>query len=76
MESSASCTDSSQERKTNAIRKERGNVLKITASMTEKQAEEKPATIAAILERCREFYGEPENEKAFQEWMKEKKKSR
>lgn len=25
-------------------------------------------TAAALLERCREFYRDPENEKAFQEW--------
>ena len=25
-------------------------------------------TAAALLERCREFYQDPENEKAFQEW--------
>ena len=26
------------------------------------------ATAAALLERCREFYQDPENEKAFLEW--------
>jgi len=26
------------------------------------------ATAAALLERCREFYQDPENEKAFREW--------
>lgn len=25
-------------------------------------------TAPALLERCREFYRDPENEKAFQEW--------
>ena len=25
-------------------------------------------TAAALLERCRQFYQDPENEKAFQEW--------
>ena len=25
-------------------------------------------TAGALLERCREFYQDPENEKAFQEW--------
>ena len=29
-------------------------------------------TAQALLERCREFYRNPENEKAFREWMKEK----
>ena len=39
--------------------------------ITVSQAEEKPnyqKTAAALLERCREFYQDPENEKAFQEW--------
>ena len=34
-------------------------------------AEEKPnyrRTAAALLERCREFYQDPENERAYQEW--------
>lgn len=29
-------------------------------------------TAPALLERCREFYRNQENEKAFREWMKEK----
>ena len=29
-------------------------------------------TAPALLERCREVYRDPENEKAFREWMKEK----
>ena len=29
-------------------------------------------TAAALLERCREFYQDPENEKAFQEWKARK----
>ena len=29
-------------------------------------------TAAALLERCREFYQDPENEKAYQEWKKER----
>ena len=28
---------------------------------------------AELLARCREFYEDPENEKAYQEWLKEKK---
>lgn len=28
---------------------------------------------AELLERCREFYQNPENERAFQEWMKSRK---
>ena len=41
--------------------------IKISA----RTAAEKPnyrRTAAALLERCREFYQDPENEKAFQEW--------
>ena len=40
-------------------------------------AEEKPKytkTAAALLERCREFYGNPENEKEFREWMERRKR--
>lgn len=29
---------------------------------------------AAVLERCRAFYEDPENERAFQEWKQEQKK--
>ena len=35
------------------------------------QAKEKPnyqKKAAELLKRCREFYQDPENEKAFQEW--------
>ena len=31
-------------------------------------------TAAELLAKCREFYQDPENEKAFQEWMKERSK--
>lgn len=40
------------------------------------RVKEKPkhgALAAELLERCRAFYEDPENEKAFQEWLKEKK---
>lgn len=40
-------------------------------------AEEKPdykKTAAALLERCREFYQDAENEQAFREWMKDRRK--
>ena len=43
------------------------NEMRITVS----QAEEKPnyqKTAAELLKRCREFYQDPENERAFQEW--------
>lgn len=38
-------------------------------------AAEKPnyrRTTAALLERCREFYQNPDNEKAFQEWKEQR----
>ena len=38
-------------------------------------AAEKPnyrRTAAVLLERCREFYQNPDNEKAFQEWKAQK----
>ena len=47
------------------------NDLKITA----RTAKEKPKykkTAAAMLERCREFYQDPENERAYQEWKARK----
>ena len=53
----------------NAHGKEDGSVSE--TRITVSQAEEKPnyqKTAAALLERCREFYQDPENEKAFQEW--------
>ena len=40
-----------------------------------KSCEEKPnykKTAAELLQRCREFYQDPENEKAFQEWKARK----
>ena len=39
--------------------------------ITVRQAEEKPnyqKKAPELLKRCREFYQDPENEKAFQEW--------
>ena len=36
----------------------------------EKAKPEKVA--AALLERCRQFYADPENEQAYQEWKKQK----
>lgn len=53
----------------NAHGKEDGGVSE--TRITVSQAAEKPnyqKTAAALLERCREFYQNPENEKAFQEW--------
>ena len=31
-------------------------------------------TARELLERCRQFYGDPENEKAFLEWKEQRKK--
>ena len=31
---------------------------------------------AELLERCREFYQDPENEKAFMKWMKSRKEAK
>ena len=59
----------------NAHGKEDGSVSE--TRITVSQAEEKPnyqKTAAALLERCREFYQDPENEKAFQEWKAGKDK--
>ena len=39
--------------------------------ITVRTAKETPKyrkTAAALLERCREFYQDPENERAYQEW--------
>ena len=41
--------------------------LRITAR-TVKEKPKYKKTAAALLARCREFYQDPENEKAFQEW--------
>ena len=30
-------------------------------------------TAGMVLDACRDFYKEPKNEKAFQEWMKQRK---
>lgn len=53
----------------NAHGKEDGGVSE--TRITVSQAKDKPKyqkTAAELLERCREFYQNPENEKAFQEW--------
>ena len=41
--------------------------IRITARTSGKKPDYRK-TAAALLERCREFYQDPENEKAFQEW--------
>ena len=53
----------------NAHGKEDGGVSE--TRITVSQAAEKPnyqKKAAELLKRCREFYQDPENEKAFQEW--------
>lgn len=46
----------------------------IRTEVTQTQPKYK-ATAAALLERCREFYQDPENERAFQAWMAGRKKT-
>lgn len=44
--------------------------------ITATEAKEKPKytkTAAELLERCREFYMDPENEREYQEWKKSRK---
>ena len=41
--------------------------MRITARASGKQPEYQK-TAAALLERCRAFYQDPENERAYQEW--------
>ena len=48
--------------------------MKEALAVTIRTAEEKPKykkTAAELLERCRAFYKDPENERAFQEWKRE-----
>ena len=59
----------------NAHGKEDGGVSE--TRITVSQAKDKPnyqKTAAALLERCREFYQDPENERAFLEWKAGKEK--
>ena len=43
--------------------------IKVKAAKTEPKYKK---TAAALLERCRQFYKDPENERAFQEWKARK----
>ena len=45
--------------------------LRITARQAKEQPKYKK-TAAALLERCREFYQDPENVKRFEEWKAER----
>ena len=49
------------------------STMQIRTEVTETQPNYKK-TAAALLERCREFYQNPENEQAFQEWLASRKK--
>ena len=59
----------------NADRKEASREMEMTISA--RRAETKPkyqTTAAELLKRCREFYEDEENEKAFREWKAEQAK--
>lgn len=45
--------------------------LRVTVRRTGKKPNYQK-TAAALLERCREFYQDPENERAYQEWKARK----
>ena len=50
-----------------------------TLEITARAAKTEPKyrmTAAALLERCREFYLNPENERAYQEWKAERSEKR
>ena len=68
-------TGSSSGTNTNAPGKE-GDAVKETR-ISASRARTKPkyqANAAALLKRCRAFYQDPENEKAYHEWKAAKKK--
>lgn len=53
--------------------------MKTELTITAKAATTKPnyeRTAAELLGRCRAFYQNPENEKAFQEWKAQRQKKR
>ena len=45
--------------------------LRITARASGKKPDYKK-TAAGLLERCRAFYQDPDNERAYQEWKKQR----
>ena len=59
----------------NAHGKEDGSVseMRITATKTATKPDYKK-TAVELLERCRAFYRDEENERAFQEWQAQRKK--
>ena len=48
------------------------NEMRIAAVTTAKEKPKYRKTAAELLSRCRGFYTDPENEKAFQEWKAQK----
>ena len=51
------------------MKKDRIRVIAVTEKTAEERIEAgRRKTAAELLERCREFYRDPENERAFQEW--------
>ena len=59
----------------NAHRREGARVKETRISASRARTKPKyQANAAALLKRCRAFYEDPENEKAFREWKETKKK--
>lgn len=58
----------------NAQRKEGAGMMEIRTEVSATEPNYRK-TAAELLKRCREFYEDPENEKAFQEWKEQQKKA-
>ena len=59
----------------NAHGKDGKRMSGMTISAARVKEKPKHGTLAAeLLERCRTFYEDPENERAFREWKEQKKK--
>ena len=61
----------------NADRKDVSREVKTETRISAERAATKPkyaATARELLDRCRAFYEDPENERAFREWKEQKKK--
>ena len=61
----------------NANGKDVSREVRTETRISAERAETKPkytVTARELLERCRGFYEDPENEKAFRAWMEQKKK--
>ena len=60
-----------------ADRKEEKRMSETTITATRAMTAPRYGTTAAgLLEACRTFYRNPENEKAFQEWKKQRKEGK